>query len=47
MRGIGDRTFDKIAETIGYKSASAFSTAFRQRIGCPPGEYAAKLALRE
>ena len=38
----GGRSLEKVAAQIGYKSASAFSTAFRQRVGCPPGEYAAK-----
>jgi AraC-like DNA-binding protein len=38
----GRGTLDEIAERIGYKSASAFSTAFRQRVGCPPGDYAAR-----
>lgn len=32
---------EEIAETVGYKSASAFSTAFSRRVGCPPSEYAA------
>jgi AraC-like DNA-binding protein len=35
-------TLDEIAATVGYKSASAFSTAFSHRVGCPPSEYAAK-----
>jgi AraC-like DNA-binding protein len=39
----GRGTLDEIAATIGYKSASAFSTAFSQRVGCPPGDYARKL----
>lgn len=38
----GRGTLDEIAGMIGYKSASAFSTAFSQRIGCPPSDYAAK-----
>jgi AraC-like DNA-binding protein len=38
----GRGTLDKIAETVGYKSASAFSTAFSHRVGCPPSDYAAK-----
>lgn len=33
-------TLEEIAERIGYQSASAFSTAFSHRIGCPPSEYA-------
>lgn len=38
----GRGTLDEIAEAVGYKSASAFSTAFSQRVGCPPSDYAAK-----
>lgn len=36
----GRQTLDQIAENIGYDSASAFSTAFRKRIGMPPGRFA-------
>ncbi len=36
----GTRSLDQIAEDIGYESASAFSTAFRKRLGCPPGKFA-------
>lgn len=36
----GGKSLDRIAEEIGYESASAFSTAFRRRLGCPPGRYA-------
>ncbi|MFB9951335.1 AraC family transcriptional regulator [Rhizobium puerariae] len=36
----GGQSLEEIAERIGYKSASAFSTAFSRRIGCPPSEYA-------
>jgi len=36
----GAKTLDRIAEEIGYESASAFSTAFRKRAGCPPGRFA-------
>lgn len=36
----GAKTLDRIAEDIGYESASAFSTAFRRRQGCPPGHFA-------
>ncbi len=32
----GGRPLDRVAEEIGYDSASAFSTAFRRRIGCSP-----------
>jgi AraC-like DNA-binding protein len=30
----GNNTLDRIAEEIGYESASAFSTTFRKRLGC-------------
>ncbi|PWC53175.1 AraC family transcriptional regulator [Azospirillum sp. TSO22-1] len=36
----GAKTLDRIADDIGYESASAFSTAFRKRLGCPPGRFA-------
>ena len=36
----GSQTLDRIADEIGYESASAFSTAFRKRQGCSPGRYA-------
>jgi AraC-type DNA-binding domain-containing proteins len=31
---------EEIAEKVGYRSASAFSTAFSQKVGCPPREFA-------
>jgi AraC-like DNA-binding protein len=34
------KPLDRIAEEIGYESASAFSTAFRKRIGISPGAFA-------
>ncbi|MCW3835524.1 AraC family transcriptional regulator [Sphingomonas canadensis] len=37
---LGGKTLDRIAEEIGYESASAFSTAFRRRMGCSPGAFA-------
>ncbi|WP_142850289.1 AraC family transcriptional regulator [Telmatospirillum sp. J64-1] len=40
----GAKTLDKIAEEIGYESASAFSTAFRKRLGCSPGRFAREAA---
>ncbi|MCA1196461.1 AraC family transcriptional regulator [Sphingomonas sp. R647] len=40
----GNKTHDRIAEEIGYESASAFSTAFRRRLGYPPGKFARALA---
>lgn len=36
----GSKSLDKIADEVGYDSASAFSTAFRKRLGCPPGKFA-------
>lgn len=36
----GAKTLDRIADDIGYESASTFSTAFRKRLGCPPGQFA-------
>ncbi|MCR6726810.1 MULTISPECIES: AraC family transcriptional regulator [Agrobacterium tumefaciens complex] len=38
----GVKTLDRIADEIGYESASAFSTAFRKRLGCSPGTFARK-----
>ncbi|UTS88185.1 AraC family transcriptional regulator [Rhizobium anhuiense] len=34
------RSLEEVAEKVGYQSASAFSTAFSQRVGCPPSEFA-------
>ena len=36
----GDISLDRLADAIGYESASAFSTAFRRRVGCAPGAFA-------
>lgn len=36
----GGISLDRLAEEIGYESASAFSTAFRRHAGCPPGGFA-------
>ena len=36
----GAMSLDRLAEAIGYESASAFSTAFRKRLGCAPGAFA-------
>jgi AraC-like DNA-binding protein len=41
----GGQSLDRIAEDIGYESASAFSTAFRKRIGCA-GQLCAHLCQR-
>jgi AraC-like DNA-binding protein len=35
----GAKSLDRIADEIGYESASAFSTAFRKRLGSPPGRF--------
>lgn len=40
----GGKSLDRIADEIGYESASAFSTAFRKRLGCPPGRFAREAA---
>jgi AraC-like DNA-binding protein len=40
----GAKTLDRIADEIGYESASAFSTAFRKRLGISPGKFARSLA---
>jgi AraC-like DNA-binding protein len=34
------KSLDRVADEIGYESASAFSTAFRKRLGCSPGSFA-------
>jgi AraC-like DNA-binding protein len=36
----GGKSLDRVAEEVGYESASAFSTAFRRRLGCSPGAFA-------
>lgn len=36
-------TLEEVALSVGYRSASAFSTAFRGRVGCPPSEFAPAL----
>jgi AraC-like DNA-binding protein len=36
----GGKPLDRLAEEIGYESASAFSTAFRRRTGSAPGAFA-------
>lgn len=36
----GDAPLERLAEQVGYESASAFSTAFRRRVGCPPSAFA-------
>jgi len=39
----GAKPLDRIADEIGYESASAFSTAFRKRLGMAPGQFARRL----
>lgn len=39
----GRGTLEEIALRIGYQSASAFSSAFSQKVGCPPSEYARRM----
>ena len=34
------KSLEQIADEIGYESASAFSTAFRKRVGCSPRDFA-------
>ena len=36
----GGTSLDRLALEVGYESASAFSTAFRRRVGCSPGAFA-------
>ncbi len=36
----GKKRLEPLAAEIGYESASAFSTAFRRRLGCAPGAFA-------
>lgn len=38
----GGKPLERLASEIGYESASAFSTAFRRRVGCSPGAFARK-----
>jgi AraC-like DNA-binding protein len=41
----GAKSLDRIADDIGYESASAFSTAFRKRLGCSPGRFARRAII--
>jgi AraC-like DNA-binding protein len=41
----GAKSLDRIADDIGYESASAFSTAFSKRLGCSPGRFARMHAI--
>lgn len=38
----GEQSIAGIADSIGYRSASAFSTAFSRIVGCPPAKFAAE-----
>jgi AraC-like DNA-binding protein len=40
------KSLDRVADEIGYESASAFSTAFRRRTGCSPGTFARARRVR-
>jgi len=40
----GGETLERLAEAIGYESASAFSTAFRRRVGCSPKSFSRALS---
>jgi AraC-like DNA-binding protein len=40
----GAKSLDRIADQIGYESASAFSNAFRRRQGRAPGQFAREVA---
>ena len=42
----GGTTLERVAEMIGYESASAFSTAFRRRVGCAPGAFSRDFSAR-
>jgi AraC-like DNA-binding protein len=42
----GDRSSGDIAFAIGFKSSSAFSTAFTRVVGCSPKRYASNAALK-
>jgi AraC-like DNA-binding protein len=39
-----DHSLDRVAERVGYGSASAFSVAFARHVGQPPAQYARKSA---
>ncbi|WP_207478404.1 AraC family transcriptional regulator [Arenibaculum pallidiluteum] len=41
-----DMPLERLAEAIGYQSASAFSTAFRREVGVPPSHFARSLRDR-
>ncbi len=39
-------SLSEVAESVGYRSVSAFSTAFTKRVGCPPSVFAKGDALK-
>lgn len=41
----GSKSLNRIADEIGYESASAFSTAFSKKLGCSPGRFAKRHGL--
>jgi AraC-like DNA-binding protein len=41
----GEQVLERLAQDIGYESASAFSTAFRRRVGCSPGAFRKKALI--
>lgn len=43
----GGKSLERLADEIGYESASAFSTAFRRRVGCSPGTFARSCRRRD
>ncbi|NLS01600.1 AraC family transcriptional regulator [Rhizobium sp. P38BS-XIX] len=45
--GRNEASLSQIAEEAGYESASAFSTAFRRRIGCSPGAFAKSMRANQ
>jgi AraC-like DNA-binding protein len=38
------KPLSEVAERAGYRSVSAFSTAFSRAIGCPPTAYSRRIA---
>jgi AraC-like DNA-binding protein len=42
----GDHSISRMAPALGYRSESAFSTAFKRVIGCSPREYSSRIGTR-